>query len=54
MLKTRSVQSPISPQEDGLRILVTRFRGRVLPGRLMRRNDLRPQRKYVMQVSFSW
>jgi uncharacterized protein YeaO (DUF488 family) len=30
MLKTKSVQSPIEP-EDGLRILATRFRGRGLP-----------------------
>ncbi len=31
MLKTKSVKSRISPEEDGLRILVTRFRGRGLP-----------------------
>jgi uncharacterized protein YeaO (DUF488 family) len=30
MIKTKSVQSPIEP-EDGLRILATRFRGRGLP-----------------------
>ena len=30
MLKTKSVHSPIAP-DDGLRILVTRFRGRGLP-----------------------
>jgi uncharacterized protein YeaO (DUF488 family) len=28
MLRTKSVYSPIEPKEDGLRILVTRFRGR--------------------------
>lgn len=31
MLKTKSVGSPISRKADGLRILVTRFRGRGLP-----------------------
>lgn len=31
MLKTKSVRSPISRQADGLRILVTRFRGRGVP-----------------------
>ena len=31
MLKTKSVHSPIEPRKDGLRILVTRFRGRGLP-----------------------
>jgi uncharacterized protein YeaO (DUF488 family) len=31
MLRTRSVWSPISRKTDGLRILVTRFRGRGLP-----------------------
>ncbi len=31
MLKTKSVSSPIDKQEDGLRLLVTRFRGRGLP-----------------------
>ena len=31
MLKTKSVGSPISRNTDGLRILVTRFRGRGLP-----------------------
>lgn len=31
MLKTKSVASPIEPPEDGLRILVARFRGRGLP-----------------------
>jgi uncharacterized protein YeaO (DUF488 family) len=30
MIKTKSVQAPIEP-EDGLRILATRFRGRGLP-----------------------
>lgn len=30
MLKTKSVHSPIEPRKDGLRILVTRFRGRGL------------------------
>ena len=30
MLKTKSVESPIAP-EDGLRVLATRFRGRGLP-----------------------
>ncbi|MFO1514576.1 MAG: DUF488 family protein [Verrucomicrobiota bacterium] len=28
MIKTKSVFSPIEPRKDGLRILVTRFRGR--------------------------
>lgn len=31
MLKTKSVFSMIEPQEDGLRILAARFRGRGLP-----------------------
>lgn len=31
MLKSKSVASPIEPAEDGLRILVARFRGRGLP-----------------------
>lgn len=31
MLKTKSVHSPIEPRKDGLRILVTRIRGRGLP-----------------------
>jgi uncharacterized protein YeaO (DUF488 family) len=31
MIKTKSVYSPIQPDKDGLRILVTRFRGRGLP-----------------------
>src|ERR1700686_1650559 len=31
MLKTRSVRTPINRETDGLRILVTRFRGRGLP-----------------------
>src|SRR5450755_1346887 len=31
MLRTRSVWSPIDRKSDGLRILVTRFRGRGLP-----------------------
>ena len=31
MLRTKSVHSPIEPRKDGLRILVTRFRGRGLP-----------------------
>jgi len=31
MLKTKSVWSPIAPKADGLRILVTRFRGRGMP-----------------------
>lgn len=31
MLKTKSVWSPIAPEADGLRILVTRFRGRGMP-----------------------
>jgi uncharacterized protein YeaO (DUF488 family) len=31
MLKTKSVHSPIEPRQDGLRILITRFRGRGLP-----------------------
>jgi uncharacterized protein YeaO (DUF488 family) len=31
MLKTKSVSSPISRKDDGIRILVTRFRGRGLP-----------------------
>ena len=31
MLRTRSVSSPIDRQADGLRLLVTRFRGRGLP-----------------------
>jgi uncharacterized protein YeaO (DUF488 family) len=31
MLRTRCVRSPISRKRDGLRILVTRFRGRGLP-----------------------
>ncbi len=28
MLRTKSIRSPIEPKRDGLRILVTRFRGR--------------------------
>lgn len=31
MLKTKSVHSPIDVKADGLRLLVTRFRGRGLP-----------------------
>src|SRR5579863_3241361 len=31
MIKTKSVYSPINHQRDGLRVLVTRFRGRGLP-----------------------
>jgi len=31
MLKTKSVTSPINKKEDGIRLLVTRFRGRGLP-----------------------
>src|SRR5665213_1435133 len=31
MLRTKSVWSPINRRTDGLRILVARFRGRVLP-----------------------
>ena len=31
MLRTRSVRTPINRKSDGLRILVTRFRGRGLP-----------------------
>jgi uncharacterized protein YeaO (DUF488 family) len=31
MIKTKSVFSPIDPSEDGLRILVSRFRGRGMP-----------------------
>jgi uncharacterized protein YeaO (DUF488 family) len=31
MLKTKSVKSPIDRDTDGLRILVTRFRGRRMP-----------------------
>ena len=31
MLKTKCVRSPISRETDGLRILVTRFRGRGMP-----------------------
>ena len=31
MIRTRSVSSPIDRQADGLRLLVTRFRGRGLP-----------------------
>jgi hypothetical protein len=31
MLKTKSVWNPINRQADGLRILVTRIRGRGLP-----------------------
>jgi len=31
MLKTKSVWSPINQKADGLRILVTRFRGRGMP-----------------------
>jgi uncharacterized protein YeaO (DUF488 family) len=31
MLRTRSVCSPITRKKDGLRILVSRIRGRVLP-----------------------
>jgi uncharacterized protein YeaO (DUF488 family) len=30
MIKTKSVYSPIEPDRDGLRVLVTRFRGRGL------------------------
>ena len=32
MLRTKSVWTPINRKTDGLRILVTRFRGRGLPG----------------------
>jgi uncharacterized protein YeaO (DUF488 family) len=31
MLMTKSVDSPIDPEGDGLRILATRFRGRSMP-----------------------
>ena|ERR1051326_1212436 len=31
MLKTKSIHSPIDKHNDGLRLLVTRFRGRGLP-----------------------
>jgi len=31
MIKTKSVYSPIDANADGLRVLVTRFRGRGLP-----------------------
>ena len=31
MIQTKSVYSPIEPLKDGLRILVTRFRGRGMP-----------------------
>jgi len=31
VIKTKSVYSPIEPRKDGLRILVTRIRGRGLP-----------------------
>jgi uncharacterized protein YeaO (DUF488 family) len=31
VIKTKSVYSPIEPRQDGLRILVARFRGRGLP-----------------------
>lgn len=31
MIKTKSVYSPIEPRKDGLRIPVTRFRGRGMP-----------------------
>ena len=31
MLRTRSVWSPVNRKTDGLRILVTRFRGRGMP-----------------------
>ena len=31
MLHVKSVKSPIDPEEDGFRILATRFRGRGLP-----------------------
>lgn len=31
MLRTKSIHSPIEPQQDGLRILATRLRGRGLP-----------------------
>jgi uncharacterized protein YeaO (DUF488 family) len=31
MLRTKSVWTPINRQQDGLRILVTRFRGRGMP-----------------------
>ena len=31
MLRVKSVKSPIDPEEDGFRILATRFRGRGLP-----------------------
>ena len=31
MIKTKCVDSPITPRQDGLRILVTRFRGHGLP-----------------------
>ena len=33
MLKTKSVTSAINKKEDGIRLLVTRFRGRGLPAR---------------------
>lgn len=33
MIRTKSVYSPIEPAKDGLRILVTRIRGRGLPKR---------------------
>ena len=31
MVRTKSVESPIEPKKDGLRVLATRFRGRGLP-----------------------
>jgi uncharacterized protein YeaO (DUF488 family) len=31
MIRTKSVSSPVDPLHDGLRLLVTRFRGRGLP-----------------------
>ena len=34
MLKTKSVYSPMAPENDGLRILATRFRGRGMPANL--------------------
>jgi len=34
MLKTKSVYSPVDAENDGLRILATRFRGRGMPANL--------------------
>lgn len=31
MIRTKSVWSPIEPEQDGLRVLATRFRGRGMP-----------------------